>query len=163
VGIYGDNRLFGNYVVTLGTFDRNFTAHLDSIVLLKTAPGVSDPQAKAAVARVTREFPNVKIDDQAQLRAEQAKQINQLLGLITALLGLAIVIALFGIVNTLALSIFERTHEIGLLRAVGMARRQVRTMIRWEAVIIAVFGALRLYLDFINLFLMLMQLLGNRR
>jgi putative ABC transport system permease protein len=142
VGIYGDNRLLGNYVVTLGTFDRNFTAHLDSIVLLKTAPGVSDPQAKAAVARVTREFPNVKIDDQAQLRAEQAKQINQLLGLITALLGLAIVIALFGIVNTLALSIFERTHEIGLLRAVGMARRQVRTMIRWEAVIIAVFGAL---------------------
>jgi putative ABC transport system permease protein len=60
---------------------------------------------------------------------------------VTALLGLAIVIALVGIVNTLALSIFERTREIGLLRAVGMARRQVRTMIRWEAVIIAVFGA----------------------
>src|SRR5205823_6542518 len=95
-----------------------------------------------AAASVTRAFPNVKLQDQAQLRATQARQIDQLLGLITALLSLAILIALFGIVNTLALSIFERTREIGLLRAVGMARRQVRSMIRSEAVIIAVFGAL---------------------
>src|SRR5213076_1792847 len=98
-------------------------------------------QARAAAARVTRAFPNVKIEDQAELRASTSSQINQLLGLITALLGLAILIALFGIVNTLALSIYERTQEIGLLRAVGMARRQVRTMVRWEAVLIAVFGA----------------------
>src|SRR5207247_8234469 len=63
------------------------------------------------------------------------------LGLVTALLLLAIIIALFGIVNTLALSVFERTREIGLMRAIGMARSQVRAMIRWEAVIIAVFGA----------------------
>ncbi len=68
--------------------------------------------------------------------------MNQLLGLVYALLALAVVIALIGIVNTLMLSVFERTHEIGLLRAVGMKRRQVRAMIRSESVILAVFGAI---------------------
>ena len=68
--------------------------------------------------------------------------MNQLLGLVYALLGLAVLIALIGIVNTLMLSVFERTHEIGLLRAVGMKRRQVRTMIRSESVILSIFGAL---------------------
>jgi putative ABC transport system permease protein len=87
-------------------------------------------------------FGNVEVEDQAEFRKSQEQVIDQLLGLVTALLLLAIVIALVGIVNTLALSIFERTREIGLLRAVGMTRRQVRGMIRWEAVIIAVFGAL---------------------
>ena len=141
VGIFTDNRLLGNYVVTLATYQKNFTEQLDEVVLAKTAPGVSQAQAKTAVTNVAAEFPNVKLEDQAQFRKSQANQINTLLGLIDALLGLAILIALFGIVNTLALSIFERTREIGLLRAVGMARRQVRTMIRWESVIIAVFGA----------------------
>ena len=65
-----------------------------------------------------------------------------MLGLVYALLGLAVIIALIGIVNTLMLSVFERTREIGLLRAVGMRRRQVRTMIRSEAVILAIFGAI---------------------
>jgi putative ABC transport system permease protein len=141
VGIYTDSRLLGNYVVSLSTYDRNFTQQLDMVVLAKTAPGVSQAEAKAAVTKVAKQFPNVKLEDQAQFRKSQANQINTLLALITALLGLAIVIALFGIVNTLALSIFERTREIGLLRAVGMARRQIRTMIRWESVLIAVFGA----------------------
>jgi putative ABC transport system permease protein len=68
--------------------------------------------------------------------------INVLLGLFTVLLALAIIIAILGITNTLALSIIERTREIGLLRAVGMSRRQLRRMIRWESVIIAVFGAI---------------------
>ena len=67
--------------------------------------------------------------------------MNQLLGLVYALLALAVLIALIGIVNTLMLSVFERTHEIGLLRAVGMKRRQIRAMIRSESVILAVFGA----------------------
>jgi putative ABC transport system permease protein len=141
VGVFTDNRLVGNYVVSLGTFEKNFTEQLDEVVLAKTAPGVSQAQAKAAVTKVAKEFPGVKLEDQAQFRRSQANQINKLLGLITALLLLSIIIALFGIVNTLGLSIYERTREIGLLRAVGMARRQVRTMIRWESVIIAVFGA----------------------
>jgi putative ABC transport system permease protein len=141
-GIYKDNRLLGDYVVTLGTFDQNFVDHLDVVVLAKTAPGVSPADAKAAASAVAKDFPNVQLDDQAEFRQRQANQINVLLGIVTALLGLAIIIALFGIVNTLALSIFERTREIGLLRAVGMLRKQVKTMIRWEAVLIAVFGAL---------------------
>jgi putative ABC transport system permease protein len=142
VGIYTDNRLLGNYLVSLGTYETNFTEQLDFFVLAKTAPGASQAQARAAIDGVSKAFPNVKIEDQVQFRQSQAKQIDQLLGLVTALLGLAIIIALFGIVNTLALSIFERTHELGLLRAVGMARRQVRSMVRWEAIIIAVFGAI---------------------
>ena len=110
-------------------------------MLATTAPGTTPPQAKAAVNEITTAYPSVKVQDQAEFRDSQASQVNALLGLVTALLLLAIIIALFGIVNTLALSIFERTREIGLMRAIGMARSQVRAMIRWEAVIIAVFGA----------------------
>jgi putative ABC transport system permease protein len=141
-GIYDQNYLLGNFLVSRETYDRNFTEHLDYFVLAKRAPGVSADAADASVKAISKDFPNVRIQDQAQFRVNQGAQVDKLLGLFTALLGLAILIALVGIVNTLALSIFERTREIGLLRAVGMSRRQVRTMIRWEAVIIAVFGAL---------------------
>ena len=78
----------------------------------------------------------------ASSRTEQRNQINQLLGFIFVLLALAVLIAALGIVNTLALSVIERTREIGLLRAVGMGRRQVRRMVRLESVVIAVFGTL---------------------
>jgi len=141
VGIYDNNPLLGSYVISLSAYEHNFVAQLDSVVLVATAPGTGSTQAKRAVGAITRAYPSVKVEDQAQFRQSQASQVNALLGLITALLLLAILIALFGIVNTLALSIFERTREIGLLRAIGMGRRQVRAMIRWEAVIIAVFGA----------------------
>jgi putative ABC transport system permease protein len=142
VGIFGDNRGLANYVVTLGTFEGNFTQQLDASILLKTAPGVTAAQARAAAGRVTTAFPNVKVENQEELRKTTAAQINQLLGLITALLALSIMIAFFGVANTLGLSILERTRELGLLRAVGMARRQVRSMVRWESVIISVFGAI---------------------
>ena len=79
--------------------------------------------------------------DPGPVRAVPDGAVNQLLGLVYALLALAVIIALIGIVNTLMLSVFERTHEIGLLRAVGMKRRQIRAMIRSESVILAVFGA----------------------
>ncbi|MDP9343506.1 MAG: ABC transporter permease [Actinomycetota bacterium] len=140
-GVYDNNDLLGGYVVSLGTYERNFIQQLDQNVLVTVAPGTTPAAAKQAVTRVAGEFPGVRIQDQAQFRQTTEKQVDQLLGLIVALLGLAVVIALFGIVNTLALSVFERTREIGLLRAVGMARSQVRSMIRWESVITAVFGA----------------------
>ena len=87
-------------------------------------------------------YPTVDVQNQSQLKDQQQSQVNSLLGLVYALLSLAIIVSLFGIVNTLALSIHERTRELGMLRAVGMSRRQVRTMVRYEAVITALIGAI---------------------
>jgi putative ABC transport system permease protein len=140
-GIYGENRLIGDYLISLEDFGENFTQQLSVVALAKTAAGVQPVDAREAIERVLEGYPSVQLSDQVEFKQQQAEQINQLLGLIFALLGLAIIIAFFGIVNTLALSIFERTREIGLLRAVGMSRRQVRSMVRWESVIIAVLGA----------------------
>ena len=140
-GTFAKNQLVGSYLVSTATFEANFTDRLDFVVLAKVRPGVDPAAARAAVERVTDEFPNVELRDQAEFKQQQEDQVNQILGLVTALLALSIIIALFGIVNTLALSIFERTRELGLLRAVGMSRRQVRAMIRGESVIIAVLGA----------------------
>ncbi len=81
------------------------------------------------------------IQDQAQYKAQQERQVNQLLNLVYGLLALAVVIALIGIANTLALSVYERTRELGLLRAVGMTRGQLRAMVRFEALVISLFGA----------------------
>jgi putative ABC transport system permease protein len=91
---------------------------------------------------VTHRYPTVEVQNQSQLKDQQEQQVNQLLGLVYALLSLAVVVSLFGIVNTLALSIHERTRELGMLRAVGMSRRQVRRMVRYEAVITALIGAI---------------------
>ena len=88
-----------------------------------------------------RRYPTVQVQTRAQFESSQISGVNQLLGLVYALLALAVFIALIGIVNTLMLSVFERTREIGLLRAVGMKRRQIRSMVRSESVIISVFGA----------------------
>jgi putative ABC transport system permease protein len=103
--------------------------------------GANPAAVRGGLDTALQPYPNVDVQDQTEFNQQQQQQIDALLGIITALLLLAIIIALVGIVNTLALSIFERTREIGLLRAVGMSRRQVRGMIRWEAVVISVFGA----------------------
>jgi putative ABC transport system permease protein len=143
-GIVEDLDLLPGFLVSLDTFDRNFTRQerLDSQVLMRVAPGAAPQAARAVVDAVVEEFPVVAIRDQAAFKENSQDQINQVLGFVTALLGLSIFVAGFGIANTLALSVFERTREIGLLRAVGMAPRQVRRMVRWESVIIAVLGAL---------------------
>jgi len=86
-------------------------------------------------------FPDAKIQTKAQFTKVQERGINLLLQLLYVLLSLSIVISLFGIVNTLVLTVFERTREIGMLRAVGMTRRQVRNMIRHESIITALLGA----------------------
>ena len=115
----------------------------DTIDFVKLAPGANAAKVQAAlIATMKREFPIAEVRNQQELKENQEEQVNQLLGLIYALLALAIIVSLFGIANTLALSIHERTRELGMLRAIGMSRRQVRTMIRYEAVITALIGAL---------------------
>jgi putative ABC transport system permease protein len=137
-GIFETNSLIGSYLVGENFFLFHFRNPLPNAVLLATDGSAGVQQA---VAHALAGFPNVQVQSRAQFEQSQSNQVNQLLGLVYALLGLAVIIALIGIVNTLMLSVFERTHEIGLLRAVGMRRRQIRAMIRSESVILALFGA----------------------
>ena len=116
-------------------------ADLDYRAYANVAPGVSTRAARAAVANELRtDFPNIEVLTQAEARDAEAELIDQFLGVTVALLFLSEAIAVLGIVNTLALSVHERTHEIGMLRAVGMTRRQLRRSVRWESVIIAAIG-----------------------
>jgi putative ABC transport system permease protein len=121
-------------------FDANFAVRYDTRVFVKKAPGVTTAAALAAVRAVATRYSGTTVMDQAAYKADQAKPIQQELTLVYALLALAILIALLGIGNTLALSIVERTRELGVMRAVGMTRHQLRAMIRWESVIIALQG-----------------------
>jgi putative ABC transport system permease protein len=132
----------GQYLIPLDTYEKYFAAQLDSRVFVSRAAGVSAADARRAIETVTDAYPNAQLQDQTEFKAAQAAQINTLLGLIYVMLVLAILIAFLGIMNTLALSIFERTRELGLLRAVGMTRAQLRSTVRWESVIIALFGTL---------------------
>ncbi|HVF14965.1 MAG TPA: FtsX-like permease family protein, partial [Acidimicrobiales bacterium] len=141
-GTYERNQLLGSYTLSTETYEANFSERLDFVVMAKAADGVAPAAARNAVVRVTDDFPNVEVRDQVEFKREQKAQVNQALGLVSVLLLLAVFIAFLGIVNTLALSVFERTRELGLLRAVGMARSQVRSMIRGESVIISVMGAI---------------------
>jgi putative ABC transport system permease protein len=133
---------FGSYVISLPAYQQNFTDQSDASVFVQLKPGVNPIAARPAIEKVVKQYPQGSLQNRAQFKAAQAKQIDQLLHLIYALLLMAIIIAVFGIGVTLALSIFERTREIGLLRAVGMSRSQVRSTVRWESVIIALFGTL---------------------
>jgi putative ABC transport system permease protein len=139
-GIFKPNALLGSFLVGDGFFLSHFNDPLPVAVLLSTTSGTTD--ITKAVGSVLTAYPNIQIQTRAQFEKAQQAQVNQLLGLVYALLALAVIIALIGIVNTLMLSVFERTHEIGLLRAVGMKRRQIRAMIRSEAVILSLFGAI---------------------
>jgi putative ABC transport system permease protein len=131
----------GDFLVT--TADYRHLAGEDGLtmVLAGRRDGVTAAEARTAIERALPDYPNVDIAGRAELRRRAAAAIDPALRLFYSLLGLAIVIALFGIVNTLALSVLERVRELGLLRAIGMDRRQVRAMLRWEAVMIAAIGA----------------------
>ena len=130
--------------VALNTEDyiANFGTDSDSQVYMQVANGVDVDDAKAVVEEIAAGVPTINVQTQEEFRTDAVNQINGILNLITGLLGLAVLIALIGVTNTMTLAVYERTREIGLLRAVGLSRRQTRRMIRSEASIIAVFGAI---------------------
>ncbi|GAA4804943.1 ABC transporter permease [Streptomyces ziwulingensis] len=113
----------------------------NTIMFAKAADGAAD-QAYTALKRALDPYPQYQVADQTDYKQELKDQIGQLLNMVYGLLALAIVVAVLGVVNTLALSVVERTREIGLMRAIGLSRRQLRRMIRMESVVIALFGAL---------------------
>ncbi|MEU9302604.1 FtsX-like permease family protein [Streptomyces sp. NPDC048269] len=112
------------------------------MLLASAKDGQSDATAYTAVKAALAEYPQYKVRNQADYKQSLKDQVGQLLNMVYGLLALAIVIAVLGVVNTLALSVVERTREIGLMRAIGLSRRQLRRMIRLESVVIALFGAL---------------------
>ena len=141
VGTYDNRQLLGDYVVDTALANEATPNSFDIQVWVALEPGVTPADVEAGVASVAAPWPNAEVQDLTEFKEAQGAQFNQLLALVYALLGLAIVIALVGIANTLALSVYERTRELGLMRAVGMSRAQLRATIRWESVLIAIFGA----------------------
>ena len=129
------------WYVSDGTFAENFLETNAFQAYVRLAEGVTIDQGRTAIETALIDFPGIEVIDQEELRDQIASQINQVVFLIFGLLAMSVFIALIGILLTLLLSVFERTREIGLLRAVGMSRSQVRNMIGLESVIIAIFGA----------------------
>lgn len=143
VGIYADSSVAGNWLTSTTTLEAaSDRPPTDFFIGARIADGVAIQDARDAVDAVAESYPSAKVQDQAEFRQSQEDQLNQILSIIYGLLAFAIFIAVIGIANTMALSVFERTREFGLLRAVGMDRRQLRRSIRWESVIVSVFGAI---------------------
>ncbi len=143
VGEVKDNAdLLGSLVVTQEAMARDFAVTQDTFDFVKLQPGADPAAVQDRIdGLLAQQFPTAEVMNQEELKQNQEDQINPLLGLVYALLSLAIIVSLFGIANTLALSIYERTRELGMLRAVGMSRRQVRRLVRYESVITALIGA----------------------
>ncbi len=141
-GIAKDNaRLLGNLTITRELAQSAFGQREDALNFVTYAPGFTDAQVQPAVDRLlAADFPQTRSRTAAQFKQDQSNQINTLLTLIYVLLALSVIVSLFGIVNTLILSIYERTRELGMMRAIGTSRRQIRQMIRYESVITALIG-----------------------
>lgn len=140
--IYAKNQMVGTApLFTIDELDSLGVPDKDDSVYVTRAVGASATSVLTGIEAALADLPTVTVKDQAAFAAEQRAPIDQMLTIIYALLGLAVVIAVLGIINTLALSVIERTREIGLLRAVGLSRRQLRSMLRLESVVIALLGA----------------------
>jgi putative ABC transport system permease protein len=130
------------HLTTQQTLEDGGLAPVDAFVYVVKEPDADTDEVREAIEGVIADLPTVTVKDPEGYAAEQQEQINQFLAFIYGLLGLSVVIAILGVVNTLSLSVIERTREVGLLRAVGVTRRQLRRMITLESVVIAVFGGL---------------------
>ena len=142
VGIYeGKGWIGDDYVLSIDQQNAFGGPQLVSTALVTLTAGADRDAVQDAIAAALADHPDAKVLDQQGFEKEASGFIDQLLVFMTVMLALAVLIALLGIVNTLALSVFERTRELGLLRAVGMTRNQVRAMVRWEAAVISLIGA----------------------
>ena len=142
-GVVSDRaNLLGQLTVRRSLLNGAFSQSNDAVDFVGYARGGSDATVQPAVNRLlVKDFPQARSLTAAQFEQDQANQVNSLLGLVYVLLALAVIVSLFGLVNTLALAIHERRRELGLLRAVGASRRQVRQMVRYESVITSLIGA----------------------
>jgi putative ABC transport system permease protein len=140
-GIYQPAAFYQGFIVSMPTLTSLGSLERDTAIYLKLAPDADPDTVRAELDRRLAGFPTVTLQDQVEFKDSIRGQVNQLLGFIFALLALAVLIAVLGIVNTLLLSVIERTRELGLLRAVGATRAQVRRMITLEAVLLGLFGA----------------------
>ena len=131
---------FGPVTISSATFDDNYTQPKNIFTFVTMKGGVTDANTKALDASLDG-FPNAKVADGDQFKKNQVSGLKSVLNVLYVLLALSVLVSLFGIVNTLVLTVFERTRELGMLRAIGMTRRQVRRMIRHESVITSVIGA----------------------
>ncbi|MFD4633595.1 ABC transporter permease [Streptomyces sp. NPDC058284] len=138
--VYGRSELAGDYVISRQAWSPHRMQDADSVVSVTFKEGVSTAEGKAAVAGTARKYGNPDVQTRAEYAQTSASGIDMMLTLVYALLALAVLIALLGIANTLTLAIHERTRELGLLRAVGQTRAQLRAMVRWESVLVAAFG-----------------------
>jgi putative ABC transport system permease protein len=140
--VYGPRGSFDDYLVDAATWIRHADQATDNQVVVKLAPGTSVAAGRAALTAAVVPYGSPDVQDRHQFADAQASGVDVVLTISYVLLVLAIVIALAGIANTLALSVHERTRELGLLRAVGLTRRQARTLVRWESLLVALFGTL---------------------
>jgi putative ABC transport system permease protein len=140
-GTYETNQLIGDYLVD-GSKARDFSTQRNVAALVSVKDGADAAKVRSELDSALHQYPQVEVLDQSEFVAQTQNQVNQIVTIINILLGLSVIIALLGVLNTLALSVIERTRELGLLRAVGMARRQIKRMIRTEAVLICTFGGL---------------------
>jgi putative ABC transport system permease protein len=131
---------FGPVTVSSAVFDANYDNPKNLYTFVVMREGVS-PENEQRLERTLASFPNAKVADGEQFKDNQAAGLSSILNILYVLLALSIVISLFGIVNTLVLTVFERTRELGMLRAIGMTRRQVRRLIRHESIVTALIGA----------------------
>jgi len=141
-GQYKDPMLLNGIVITDSAYRRVFPRSALYMAFVKGGAGAAGPQQLAALKGALKDVPTATVQTVAEYKASMVKQVNQLLNLLYGLLAMSVIISLFGIVNTLVLAVFERTREIGLTRAIGMSRRQVRATVRYESVITSIIGAI---------------------
>jgi putative ABC transport system permease protein len=139
--LYANKEIAGDYTIGVPTLDKYVPDPADFVVFARLADGVDPNVARPALQAVTDDYPTGELLDIDEYKDATAEQFTPILGLVTVLMLLTIIIAVLGIMNTLALSVLERTRELGLIRAVGATRGQIRTMIRWESVVITVLGS----------------------